>query len=104
MQPIENDPEPPNAMVRFNDGDLGIVLGLTEAEGTTVLDVEEGSQADYLSGGKSLIGAVITLISNSVCSRDIHTQDDFVNVVSELKRPIIVRIKATQEQRSCNYR
>ena len=40
----------------------------------------------------------ITLISNSVCSRDIHTQDDFVNVVSELKRPIIVRIKATQEQ------
>ena len=39
MQPIENDPEPPNAMVRFNDGGLGIVLGLTEAEGTTVLDL-----------------------------------------------------------------
>jgi hypothetical protein len=34
---------------------LGVDLGHDKDNGTTVMEVDDGSQADYLSGGKSLV-------------------------------------------------
>ena len=89
--------EVPHLVVRFIEGNLGIELGEEiNNESTTVVSVEEGSQADYLSGGRSLVGARIVSISNQTCARDIYDEDDFIESITELERPVIVRFDGEQ--------
>ena len=95
--PEETAMEVPHLVVRFIEGNFGFELGEEiNNESTTVVSVEEGSQADYLSGGRSLVGARIVSISNQICARDIYDEHDFIESITELERPVIVRFDGEQ--------
>ena len=74
------------------DGPLGFTF---HDNGTMVMDVEPGSQADYIQN-QNLIGSTVTQVCNEQETRTVSTIEDFGEAVSDLSRPITIQFQGEQ--------
>ena len=74
--------------IQFVDGPLGFTFRNNEL---TVMDVEPGSQADFLD--QNLIGSTVTQVNNERETRQVSTIVEFGQAVSGLSRPVTIQFR-----------